>query len=143
MAKLTKSIVIQAPCEKIFAYMNDPMNLPDIWPSMKEVKDVQSLSNGGLRFNYVYNLAGFRLEGTSEDVEFVLNERTVSKSTGGIDAVATFTYANEGSGVKVTLINEYIIPMPVIGKLAESVIVKMNEQEAVTLLDNLKARMEA
>jgi carbon monoxide dehydrogenase subunit G len=38
MAKLNKSILIAAPAEKIFAYMNDPKNLTEIWPSMQEIK---------------------------------------------------------------------------------------------------------
>ena len=86
MAKLTKSILIDASIEKIFTYMNDPKNLPEIWPSMVEVKDIQSLPNGGARFNFVYKMGGLHLEGTSVDTEYILNQRTVSKSTGGIDA---------------------------------------------------------
>jgi hypothetical protein len=35
------------------------------------------------------------------------------------------------------------VPIPLIGKLAEAFIVKLNENEAETLLSNLKARMEA
>ena len=38
---------------------------------------------------------------------------------------------------------EYTVPVPVLGKLAEAVIVKMNEREGDLVLANLKARMEA
>lgn len=38
---------------------------------------------------------------------------------------------------------EYIVPVPVIGKLAERLIVKQNEREAETLLAKPKALMEA
>jgi uncharacterized protein YndB with AHSA1/START domain len=47
MAKLEKSITINAPAEKVFGYINVPTNLPEIWPSMVEAKDVQRLPNGG------------------------------------------------------------------------------------------------
>ena len=142
MAKLTKSILIDASIEKIFTYMNDPKNLPEIWPSMVEVKDIQPLANGGSRFNFIYKMGGIRLEGTSEDTEFILNELTVSKSTGGIEAMATLIFETVDDRTKVTIIDEYKVPVPVLGKLAEAVIIKLNEQEAVTLLANLKARME-
>jgi len=45
-------------------------------------------------------------------------------------------------GTKFTATTEYKVPIPLLGKLAESIIVKMNENEADVLLANLKARME-
>jgi uncharacterized membrane protein len=142
MAKLSKSILINAPVEKIFDYMNDPTNMPEIWPSMVEVSNVKELPNGGVCFNFVYKMAGVRLEGVSEDTEWVRNQRTVSKSSGGIDAVATLIYEPTEAGTRVTVEDEYRVPIPVVGKLAESVITRMNEHEAEVLLANLKTRME-
>jgi hypothetical protein len=37
---------------------------------------------------------------------------------------------------------EYVVPVPLLGKLAEAFIVKQNENEAEILLANLKARRE-
>ena len=142
MATLRKSIVVHAPVEKIFAYMNDPNNLPEIWPSMVEVKDAKSLPNGGVWFKFFYKMAGIRLEAISEDTEFVLNQRTVSKTIGGIDGLTTLTYETVQGGTRVTLEMEYSVPIPVVGKLAEAVILKLNDQEGDTLLANLKTRME-
>jgi uncharacterized membrane protein len=143
MAKFQKSIVIEAPVDKVFDFMDDPNNLPQIWPSMVEVKDVGRAPSGGAMFRYVYKMAGFRLEGISEDTEYVKNVRTVSKTSGGVDATATLLYEAAGQGTRVTVIDEYKVPVPMVGKLAESIIVRMNEQEAETLLANLKIRMEA
>jgi len=36
--KMNKSIFINAKVEKVFAYVEDPSNLPEVWPSMAEVK---------------------------------------------------------------------------------------------------------
>jgi hypothetical protein len=66
----------------------------------------------------------------------------VSKMAGGIEGWTTFVYEAQGQGTKVSLEMEYLVPLPVIGKLAEAVIIKMNEHEAEMLLVNLKARME-
>ena len=142
MATLVKSIVIEAPAEKIFSYLIDPMNMLEFWPNMLEIKDVKKLPNGGTSFKFVYKLAGIRLEAFSEDIEYIPNRRTVSKVSGGIEGKTTFTYEPAGQGTKVTLGEEYDIPIPVIGKLAEAVIVKMNEHEVGTVLANLKARIE-
>jgi hypothetical protein len=43
----------------------------------------------------------------------------------------------------VTFVAEYVVPVPLLGRLAEAVIVKVNEHETETLLANLKATMEA
>jgi len=142
MAKTVKSITINAPVEKVFDYISEPTNLPEIWPSLVEVKDVQKLPSGGTRNRWVYKMAGIRLEGTSEETEYVPNQRIVSKTKGGVESTQTWMFQPEAGGTKVTLEVEYTVPIPVLGKLAEAIIVKMNEHEGELILANLKARME-
>jgi uncharacterized membrane protein len=142
MAKLEKRIIINAPPVKIFEYINEPTNLPEFWPSMIEARDVQRLDNGGNRFRWVYKMAGMRLEGTSEDVECIANERVVSETKGGIESTIIWAFQPHAGGTEVTFGGEYVVPIPLLGKLAEAFIVRQNEQEAELLLANLKARME-
>lgn len=142
MVKFTRSILINAPVEKLFDYMDDPNNLPAIWPNMVEVSDVKRLPNGGAHYNYVYKMAGIRMEGISDDIEWVKNVRTISKSSGGIDSLATVEFEPAAQGTKVNVISEFTVPVPLVGKLAEAIIVKMSEQDAESLLANLKTRME-
>jgi uncharacterized membrane protein len=143
MARVSKSIVIEAPVSKVFSYMNNPKNLPEIWPSMVEVRDVQKLPNGGMSFYFVYKMAGVRLEGFSEDTEFNFNHCTVTRSSGGINGQMTLVYEATGQAARVTLVDEYRLPEPVVGKLAEELVIRINEFEAEALLANLKTRMEA
>jgi len=143
MAKIEKTITINAPVEKVFGYSSEPTNLPEFWPSLVEVSDVQQFPNGGNSFRWVYKMAGMRFEGTSEDTEYVANQRTVTKSKGGIESTHTWTFQPEDGGTRMTVQVEYTVPIPLLGKLVEAVIVKLNENEAELLLANLKARMEA
>lgn len=143
MAKAERSIVIHAPVEKVFDFAADPSHLPEFWPSMIEVKDIQPLPNGGHRFHWVYKMAGMRFEGTSDDVEYVPNQQLIQKSRGGIESTITWTFQPEADGARVTFQAEYTVPVPLLGRIAEAAIVKVNEHEAETLLANLKARMEA
>ena len=142
MVKSLKNITINAPVEKVFAYLSEPTNLPEIWPSLVEIKDVQRLPNGGTRNRWVYKMAGIRLEGTSEDTERIPNRRLVSRTKGGAESTQTWILQPEGKGTKVTFEVEYTVPIPVLGKLAEAIIVKMNEGEGELILNNLKSRME-
>jgi uncharacterized protein YndB with AHSA1/START domain len=143
MAKVEKTITINAPVEKVFSYVEEPTNLLEYWPSMVEVKDVEPLPNGGTKFRWVYKMGGVHLEGTSEATEYVVNQRTVTENKGGIEGTVTWTYETQDGGTKVTFEAKYTVPVPVLGKLAESLIVKLNEREAETLLANVKDRMEA
>ena len=142
MIKTVKTINIKAPVEKVFDYISEPTNLPEIWPSLVEIKDVQKLPSGGTRNRWVYKMAGILLEGTSEETEYVPNQRIVSKTKGGVESTQTWMFQPEAGGTKVTLEVEYTVPIPVLGKLAEAIIVKMNEHEGELILANLKARME-
>ena len=110
---------------------------------MVEVKEVQRLPNGGTSFRWVGKMAGVRFEGTTEDTEYVPNQRVVSKSTGGIESLFTWTFQPEDSGTKLTVEVEYTVPIPLLGKIAEAFIVKQNERELELVLANLKAKMEA
>ena len=143
MVKITRSIHINAPVEKVFAYMHDPRNMPEFWPSMVEVKDVKETPEGvGATFSWAYKMAGMRFEGSSETTEYIPNRRTVTRSTKGIQSTFVWTYDAEAGGTKVTSEAEYAVPIPLLGKLAEPFILKQNEHEAEAMLANLKARME-
>ncbi len=142
MAKIEKSLLINAPVEKVFAFMAKPENLPVIWPSLQEVRNVQPLPNGGYTYDFTYKMAGVRFEGHSEWTEFVKNQRIVSKTGGGVSSTFIWTYQAEDGDTRVSVSVDYTTPGAVLGKLAEPIVHKMNEREAETVLANLKARME-
>ncbi|MDE3089018.1 MAG: SRPBCC family protein [Chloroflexota bacterium] len=142
MSKLERTIAINAPVEKVFAYLTQPTNFPEIWPSMVEVKEVKNIGGVGGQFSWVYKMAGMRFEGKSEYAEFVPNQRVVAKSSGGLSSTFVWTYQRANGGTQLRVEVEYKVPLPLLGKLAEQFVVKQNEHEMDTLLANLKARME-
>ena len=142
MGTMKKSITINAPVEKVFEYAENPENYPEIWPSLVEVKNIKELPNGGHSFDWVYKMAGMRLNGSSENIEYVPNERTAARTSGGIESTVTWEYQPVDDGTKFTATTEYKIPIPVLGKLAESIVIKMEENGQEVLLANLKAMME-
>jgi uncharacterized membrane protein len=129
MAKLEKSVTIKAPVKKVFDFMADPKNLPEVWPSMIEVKDVQPSPTGGYNFSWTYKMAGMRFEGASETTEFIANKHNVTESKKGIQSKFTWNYKPEAGGTKLTVQVEYTVPIPLLGKLAEAFIIKQNEHE--------------
>jgi uncharacterized membrane protein len=142
MAKLEKSIFIDAPVEKVFGFMAEPYNILEIWPSMQEIKNLEALPNGGHSYDWAYKMAGLRFEGHTETTELVRNQRVVAKNEGGIPSTFVWIYRVEDGGTRVTMSVDYEMPGKLLGKLAEPIVHKMNEHEGDILLANLKARME-
>ena len=142
MARIEKTIIINAPIEKVFNYVEDSNNLPEIWSSLVEVKDVERIPNGGTKFGWMYKMTGVRFEGTTETTEYVANQRLVTKNKGGVSSIITWTFESEDGGTKLTIEVDYTVNIPVLRKLAETLLVKLNENEADLLLANLKAKME-
>jgi uncharacterized membrane protein len=139
---IEKSILIKAPVKQVFSYLGDPEHLPEIWPSMVEVKDVKVLPKGGHRYHWIYKMAGMRFEGETETVEFELDRHLVTKATGQIPATFDYSFKAENGYTKLEVKTEYEIPKTLLGKLAEPFVLKLNEREADTFLANLKDRVE-
>lgn len=139
MAKVERSITIGAPAEKVFAYIEAPMNTLEWLPGMLEVKDAtgQGVGSG---YHWAYKMAGVRFEGESTVTEHVPNERIVFQNKGGIPSTWTWVFQPHEGGTKISLVVEYTVP--VLGKLAESLVLKQNEREADLAMANIKAKME-
>jgi hypothetical protein len=127
----------------VYEYILYPENLPEFWPSVVEVTNIQELPNGGYYGKYLYKMAGLKFEGYGECVEIVPNQWMVIETHGGIKSRITWTFRSRGDVTRITLTIEYIIPIPLLGKLAEAIIVMMNDQEAELIMANLQARFMA
>ena len=56
MAGFQKSIAINAPVEKVFDFVKYPRNLPEIWSSLVEVRDVKQNPDRGFNYGWVYKM---------------------------------------------------------------------------------------
>ena len=141
MATINNSTHINAPVEKVFAYVTEPMNAPEFIVSLSEVTDVTG-SGVGQHWNWKYKMIGIPLHGESTVTEQVPNEREVLKGKGGITSTFTWTFAPDEGGTKLDWEVDYTIPVPVLGKLAEKLVLKRNEREMAMNLQNIKEQME-
>lgn len=142
MVKFEKSILVGAPVERVWEYLADHTHLPEIWPSLWEIKDLKKLPTG-YTFKYAYKMAGMRFEGTCEDVEFLTKDRIVTKIMGGIEGTITLRFEPMGTQTRVYFMPEYKIPTTLLAKYPEPMFLKFGEHEALFLLENLKMFLEA
>ena len=142
MAKVERGISIKVPVEKAFSYITDPKNELEWLPSMTDVRDLIGLGVGQ-SWGWTYKMLGLSLKGKTEVTEFVSNKRYVYKSSGGITSTWTYTFKPEAGGTRLNLAVEYTIPIPVLGKVAERLVLAQNEREADLAVANIKARVES
>jgi uncharacterized membrane protein len=141
MARIHKSVEIKVPVEKVFSYIDDPRNSPEWITNMIEVSDVTG-SGVGKHFNWVWKMAGIKLNGESTNTEYISNKRIVLKTKGGIDATWDFKFESQKNVTTLDVDVDYSVPVPVLGKLAEKLILKRNERDLEMGLMNLKEILE-
>ena len=137
MVSLKRSVVISAPADKVFAYVNEPTTMPEWLPSMVDIRDVIG-SGAGQQYGWTYQYVGLPLRGQTTVVEHVPNERSVHQSIGTIDSVWTFSVEPHEEDTRLTIEIEYDIPIPVLGKLAEPFVVKRDTRTLESALTNVK-----
>lgn len=141
MLKLHKQVVVKAPLDKVFGYIEQPENLPQIWPSLYEVSKVEKIPTGGHRFAWLYNMVGTPIKGTTETIKFEDRKIIFDKATGEVDGTFKWTFAGQNGTTEVTFDVEYeekgFLPTQDL-KFFE----RRNEVEAEAILTNLKARLE-
>ena len=142
MVKADGSIIIDAPVEKVFELLLDTERLPEWMSLLIDVSDIQG-EGVGKTFKWTYKFIGIKFEGSSEILEQVTNQKTVTKSTAGIESVWTWNLAPEGDGTKADLVVEYTIPIPVLGKFAESFVVKQGMRDIKHIMETFKHLLEA
>ena len=145
MPVIERSIVINAPVEKIFKIEDDPRRLPEYLPGIVEVTDYDRTPDRiGERSRYVYKAMGMRFEGRATLKEREENKRLVSALEGGIEGTQTNTYEPEGDATKVTWRLEYTMKGGILGSIINKLFVEgQNEKNAERGLENLKGLCES
>jgi len=142
MAKITKNLQIHAPVEKVFAFIIDPNNLPDIWPGSLVMKEVKRSALGGFNPRWVFKLARIPIEAAFEVTDIIPNQRLEQLSTRGIHTTLCFSLQPQEGGTHLTLDLEMLIPFPVLGAVAEAFVILVVNHLVDGILANLKAKLE-
>lgn len=143
MRRIHRTIDIMAPVQRVYEFINQPSNLPGVWPHMVSVSNIVPREGGASDFDWVYKMGGVHFNGHAFVEQARPGEYVRVRTEGGIPSTFTWNYsAMDGSGTRLTVDVEYSIPTPVIGKLAETLVSKSNERDLDSLLRNTKERLE-
>ena len=142
MANFERKTTINASVKKVFAYITNPVNQIEFIPSITDIRDVNGEKGVGQRYGWTYKMMGIPLNGQAVVTEYILNERYIWKSVGGILSTWDWTFKPDFGRTEVHLLIEYSIPVPVLNKMGDGLIQKLNEREADLAIAIIKARLE-
>lgn len=142
MTKIVKSVFIEQSVEKIYDYLIEPMNLLEYWPNVIKITDVKPLPNGGYSTRWVYKMSFLKFTGTGVTVDCSRNQFIIDHIKGGIDSTQKWTLSPKGVGTMATFEVEYNIPIPVVGRVLEKLLEKINHRDGEQVMALLKSKME-
>jgi len=137
MVSVRKSVVISAPPDRVFDYVTEPSTMAEWLTKMVEVRDIVGTGEGQ-QYEWTYKYAGLLLRGQSVVVQHVPNRLAVSQSIGMIGSTWTFRVEPHEEGSTLTIEVEYSVPIPVLGKIAEHVAVRLDARDLETSLTNVQ-----
>ena len=136
MTRVERSIVIEAPVEKVFAFVTDLDNFVKINPPETEM-EILSRDEGPQRVGFTAKVRAkvgdqvWELE--VETTEFVENKKHAARQKGGpmkkFDMLDTFETAD--GGTKWTSIVEYELPYSLLGKLIDKLKVQKDMEKGI------------
>ncbi len=141
MEKIERSISISIPIEKVFSYMSHPINQLEWLPGLVDIQNIEG-EGVGRTCSWTYKMMGVSFKGKAECIEHIPNERIVIKTTGSIVSIWDFALIPQGEMTSVNLVVDYTIPVPLIGKLGEKLILWQNEREADLAMTKIKKSLE-
>ena len=143
MHKISRTIDIQAPVQRVYDFMNDPNNLPSIWPNLVSVSNVVASNGGAFDFDWNFKMVGVHFKGHAKAEDAQPGRLVRFRNEGGIPSVFVWKYSGiDGAGMRLIVDIEYTMPTPVIGKIAEALAAKINARDLDGMLGNLKDLME-
>ncbi len=144
MKKISRTIEIKAPAQRVYDWVSQPTNLISIWPNMQSVSNVVPSTGGAHDFDWVFKMAGFTFKGHCKTEEAKSGKLVRFRNESGIPSTFFWKYEGlNGSITRLSLDVEYTIPAPIVGKIAEALVAKMNERDLDVMLANLKDMMES
>ena len=136
-----ESALINAPVEKIFAYLMDVNNRKDYIPALEEVIMLDPLPiRQGSRYIEVAMIAGRRLETTYQVTAFELNQRISAKTLKSIFPIQADLLLKEGQRGS-TLTIRLNFQLKGIFRLASGIVQGIVRQQARDILTKLKRNL--
>lgn len=144
MPTLTQDITIDAPVEKVFAYLSDPKRSPTFVPGLNRISNLSDPEpKTGRQWEWEFNWFGLILSGKSECTAYEPSSLYQFQTKGGAASTWTYRCDPDDGKTRVTLEVDYEPPQSVVAQVAAgNMLERMNRNRATEALANLQALLE-
>ena len=146
MATIKKSILIDAPLDRVWGVATDPNRWSTWYTGLSDVLEMTGDGGVGTVVEQKYLMAGMEFPVSTEVLEAnVEPTRGRWKGTigGPLAGEQTWSYAAEGTGTRVAVDMEYTVPGSVLGKFADRLVFeRMQANSLEQTLENLRTLCE-
>jgi len=144
MTRVEASVDINAPVAEVFAFASDWRRWEEWWEGVSRFKPTTELTRGnGTRYAYKAWVAGVTLNLETEIHDFAENVGWRGVAIKGPLHRTQWVFAAKGSTTRLTYILEYSLPVPVVGVLLDSLLMRRGWQRRLeNSLENLRLHFE-
>lgn len=141
MAKIERTITMNAPVDEVFGFASDIGRLWRLMPGVETHEIVVTPDLTGSHAEWDFRLVGpLHVEGRIDYTEVVAPDRIVATSSTG--PVFTLAFSPHGTGTEVHTVVEWNLGAPVVGVPLEALTMWMSRHDISTWMTRLKAAVE-
>ena len=144
MTRVEASVEVNAPVAEVFAYASDWRRWEEWWQGVSDFRPTTVVTRGnGTRYAYKAWIAGIKMNLETEIHDFVENVGWKGAVTKGPPHRTEWVFEDNGETTRLTYILEYALPVPWLGPLLDSLLMRPGWQRMLEKsLNNLKSRFE-
>jgi hypothetical protein len=144
MTRIEASVDIPAPVAEVFAFASDWQRWGEWWEGVSAFRPTTETTRGnGTRYAYKSWIAGLTLNLETEIHDFVENVGWRGRATKGPPHTTQWVFEAKGEATRLTYILEYRLPVPVLGGLLDSLLMRPGWRRRLEKsLQNLKLYFE-
>jgi len=141
MVKIIRSIIIKAPLDKVFNYLSNPDSLLEWHPNITHVRNITGKKERA-QWTWDYKMMGISFTGKARVIGYLEYDNIRMETTGEIESSWIFNFRSQAGGTRLNFEIDYTIPLPVLERVNELLIIQRNERVIEMALANIKERME-
>jgi coenzyme Q-binding protein COQ10 len=121
MTEIKKSILINAPINKVFDFASNYLKWQEFFAGISDIRPITDITDdNGARFLYKVQLMGIKISVGTEFQQFKRNEGWIGQSFKGLDAQTQWIFKESAGKTEFTYIQRYKLPYYMGGKLIDN-----------------------
>ena len=107
MSKIEKRVVVNCSLERLFTYVPEVEQSPEIWPGLLEVGEVQRLPLGGVMARWLYKMTGVLFEDLDERCEPLVDRDGSLARLGNVECAMKWNFQANTRPPGIALSGDY------------------------------------